>query len=134
MSAELVVEYGAELFLAEGLARVEWDRSGSGLARILLELRAREPERVLDERRFHRIRYHRQRRRLAECEPQLRIEVIPLGIAMGSVSIGLKVRRVDDIVGLAVVAAGLEGVALSVEGAVLRRSTYVDELPAGRLR
>src|SRR5882672_76621 len=120
MGSELVVEYGTELFLAEGLARVEQQRTGSSLARVRLELRARESERVLDERRLNCIRDQRQRRVVAEREPQLCVEVVPLGIAMVPVSVGLKVRRADDIIGLTVVTLGLEGIALGVEGAVLR--------------
>src|SRR4029077_1658209 len=99
---------------------IEQNRAGSGLARIVLELRARESERVLHEGRLYRIRHQRQLRVIAEREPQLCIENVAFGVAMVSVPIGLKVRGIDDIVGLAIVALGLERIALGVEGTVLR--------------
>ncbi len=96
--AQFVVINDAELFLVEGLAGVEQYRARARLARIRRKLRPREPEGILHARRLDDIRHQGQFRCVARGEAQLRIEVIALGAAVESVSIGLKMRRIHHVV------------------------------------
>ena len=131
VGAQFFVVYDAQLFLAERLARIELNRADAGLARIRRELRARESEGILYARRLDHIGHHRQFRCIAGCETQLRIEIVALGVAVKSITVGLKVRGVDHVVDGAVVSLGLQSVALSIESPVLRRT--VDEMPGFRV-
>ena len=87
--------------------------------RILVQLRLGEAERILHERHFDGVGDDGDRRRAAHRKLELAVEDVALRVAVIPVSVGLKVRRVQHVVDDAVVARGLEGVALRVERSVL---------------
>src|ERR1700679_3041062 len=123
--AEFVLVDAANLLLVERLAGVVDDRGRTRLSSVGEQLGLGEAHRILHERSLDRVRHEREALRFAESETHLRIEIIALRLAVEPVAVGLEMHRIEDVVQRAVVAGGLERVALRIEGAVLRGAVDV---------
>ncbi len=99
LGTQRVVEYRAALFLIERLAGVVLDGAVAGLDRIRGELRLREPERILHERRLNGVADEGELERVVEGETQNAVEVLALGLAVIAIALGLEVHGIDHVVG-----------------------------------
>src|SRR5207302_3955641 len=92
---EPMAQRKSELILRYCLARVELDGLRRGLPRILLQLGAIEPRRVLGLRLAQRVGHQRERGVGVELVFQLAIDVIAVRLAVLPVTLGMEVRRID---------------------------------------
>ena len=111
----------ARLFLGQVFAGVVGNGADTRLRRIGGHLRPRQSQRILHVRRLDHVADQRQGRRLARTETHLGVEVIALGFAVIAKPVGLEMGGIDHVTDAALLAGGLQSVALRIEGAVVRR-------------
>src|ERR1700674_3119693 len=91
-----MVQVQSHLLLHDGLARVEGDRLRRRLARILVELRSRQPKRVLRLRLAHAITNERKRGVRAQQVLQLAVGKVAVRFAVLAIALGMEMREGCD--------------------------------------
>src|SRR5207253_3173022 len=89
--AQVLLVGAADLVLRDGLLGIELDRLRRRLPRVLLELRAREAQRILRVRLPQAVRDHGEVTVL-----QLAIEMVARRRAVRAIAVGLEAREVAD--------------------------------------
>src|SRR5690606_27649948 len=108
-AAEVLVPDRAELVLAHALARVVLLGDGGDAARIRLELRARETERILRARQRQRVHQNGQLAAVPGRPAELGVAGLALGAAVVAVAVGAEMREVEVPVEAAAAPARVRG-------------------------
>jgi hypothetical protein len=94
-----------------------------------IDLRLREPERILHEGCLDGVADQGELDRFIERETQHAVDVLALGLAVIAIALGLKVHGIHHVVDDALITGRLQRIALGVESTVLRGA--VDEVAGG---
>ena len=115
----------AALFLVDAFARIELHGNGLRLARIAVELRARQAERIVGVRQCGGVGEQRQLSVVAEFVRDFRIAVFALGASVTAIVVGIKLCKIHIVAKRTFAAAYVgRGAIGSVETAIERSAVF----------